>query len=52
MNLAGNIGNSLEMNSKGIRRKKSSLTEVKIAVIGAPSVGKSGMYVYFRFIYI
>lgn len=30
------------MNTKGIRRKKSSLAEVKVAVIGAPSVGKSG----------
>lgn len=27
---------------RGIRRKKSSLTEVKIAVLGAPGVGKSG----------
>ncbi len=27
---------------RGIRRKKSSLTEVKIAIIGAPGVGKSG----------
>lgn len=25
-----------------IRRKKSSLSEVKIAVVGAPGVGKSG----------
>lgn len=30
------------MNAKGIRRKKSSLSEVKVAVVGAPSVGKSG----------
>lgn len=30
------------MNSKGVRRKKSSLSEVKVAVIGAPGVGKSG----------
>jgi Ras-like protein family protein 11A len=29
---------------RGIRRKKSSLSEVKVAVIGAPSVGKSGEY--------
>ncbi|KAK9710726.1 Ras family [Popillia japonica] len=35
------------MNSKGIRRKKSSLSEVKIAVIGAPSVGKSALSVRF-----
>ena len=25
-----------------VRRKKSSLSEVKIAVVGAPGVGKSG----------
>lgn len=30
------------MTTRGIRRKKSTLTELKIAVIGAPSVGKSG----------
>lgn len=30
------------MTTRGIRRKKSSLSEVKIAVIGAQSVGKSG----------
>lgn len=30
------------MNGKGMRRKKSSLSEVKVAVIGAPGVGKSG----------
>lgn len=29
---------------RGIRRKKSSLCEVKVAVIGAPGVGKSGGY--------
>lgn len=29
---------------RGIRRKKSSLSEVKIAVLGAPGVGKSGEY--------
>ena len=29
---------------RGIRRKKSSLTEVKIAIIGAPGVGKSGKH--------
>lgn len=28
---------------RGIRRKKSSLGEVKVAVIGAPGVGKSGI---------
>lgn len=32
------------MTTRGIRRKKSSLSEVKIAVIGALGVGKSGMY--------
>lgn len=32
------------MNSKGVRRKKSSLSEVKVAVIGAPGVGKSGEF--------
>lgn len=32
----------MKMNGKGIRRKKSSLSEVKVAVIGAPGVGKSG----------
>ncbi|KAL7646331.1 UNVERIFIED_CONTAM: hypothetical protein RMT77_003240 [Armadillidium vulgare] len=32
---------------RGIRRKKSSLSEVKIAVIGAPSVGKSALVVRF-----
>ena len=26
-----------------VRRKKSSLSEVKIAVVGAPGVGKSGI---------
>ncbi|KAF2880395.1 hypothetical protein ILUMI_25778 [Ignelater luminosus] len=35
------------MNSKGIRRKKSSLSEVKVAVIGAPGVGKSALAVRF-----
>ncbi len=29
---------------RGIRRKKSSLSEVKVAVLGAPAVGKSGQY--------
>ena len=32
---------------RGIRRKKSSLCEVKVAVIGAPGVGKSGEYYVF-----
>ena len=27
-----------------VRRKKSSLSEVKIAVVGAPGVGKSGKH--------
>uniref|UniRef100_A0A1L8DNG2 small monomeric GTPase n=1 Tax=Nyssomyia neivai TaxID=330878 RepID=A0A1L8DNG2_9DIPT len=35
------------MTSRGIRRKKSSLSEVKIAVIGAPGVGKSALTVRF-----
>ena len=30
------------MATRGIRRKKSSLSEVKIAVFGAATVGKSG----------
>ncbi|GIY39705.1 hypothetical protein CDAR_271571 [Caerostris darwini] len=29
---------------RSIRRKKSALSEVKIAVIGAPGVGKSGKH--------
>lgn len=33
------------MNTKGIRRKKSSLSEIKVAVVGAPGVGKSGTYI-------
>lgn len=32
---------------RGIRRKKSSLCEVKVAVIGAPGVGKSGEFFMF-----
>lgn len=32
---------------RGIRRKKSSLSEVKIAVLGAPAVGKSALTVRF-----
>lgn len=35
------------MNTKGIRRKKSSLSEVKVAVVGAPGVGKSALAVRF-----
>jgi Ras-like protein family protein 11A len=27
---------------KGIRRKKSLLSEIKVLVVGGPSVGKSG----------
>lgn len=42
--LAAHSGNAhCKMTTRGIRRKKSSLSEVKVAVIGAPSVGKSGM---------
>ena len=29
-----------------VRRKKSTLSEVKLAVIGAPGVGKSGLYFF------
>ncbi|CAM1318431.1 Uncharacterised protein g6932 [Pycnogonum litorale] len=32
---------------RGIRRKKSSLSEVKVAVLGAPGVGKSALIVRF-----
>lgn len=32
---------------RGIRRKKSSLSEVKVAVLGAPAVGKSALTVRF-----
>ncbi|XP_046666964.1 ras-related and estrogen-regulated growth inhibitor [Homalodisca vitripennis] len=32
---------------RGIRRKKSSLSEVKVAVVGAPGVGKSALTVRF-----
>ncbi|XP_014247460.1 ras-related and estrogen-regulated growth inhibitor isoform X1 [Cimex lectularius] len=32
---------------RGIRRKKSSLSEVKVAVLGAPGVGKSALTVRF-----
>jgi len=35
------------MTTKGIRRKKSYLSEIKIAVIGAPCVGKSALTVRF-----
>lgn len=35
--------NSMTSNAiRGIRRKKSSLTNCSLAVIGAPGVGKSG----------
>lgn len=41
------------MATRGIRRKKSSLSEVKIAVFGAATVGKSGtmkiVYKFFTF---
>lgn len=37
-------GNMTSNPMKGIRRKKSSLSEIKILVIGAPGVGKSGTY--------
>lgn len=33
---------------RGIRRKKSSLCEVKVGVIGAPGVGKSGNFILIR----
>lgn len=35
------------MTTRGIRRKKSTLTELKIAVVGSPSVGKSALIVRF-----
>lgn len=35
-------GNMTSNPMRGIRRKKSSLSEIKIVVIGAPGVGKSG----------
>uniref|UniRef100_A0A1Q3FQE2 small monomeric GTPase n=1 Tax=Culex tarsalis TaxID=7177 RepID=A0A1Q3FQE2_CULTA len=35
------------MTTKGIRRKKSYLAEIKVAVIGAPGVGKSALTVRF-----
>lgn len=35
------------MNGRGMRRKKSTLSEVKVAVIGAPGVGKSALCVRF-----
>lgn len=44
------VSNARSMTSnaiRGIRRKKSSLCEVKVAVIGAPGVGKSGEYYVF-----
>lgn len=39
------------MNGKGMRRKKSSLSEVKMAVIGAPGVGKSGKFIFYQNIF-
>ncbi|XP_052860478.1 ras-like protein family member 11B [Anopheles cruzii] len=35
------------MTTRGIRRKKSYLAEIKVAVIGAPGVGKSALTVRF-----
>ncbi|KAI5640380.1 ras family domain-containing protein [Phthorimaea operculella] len=35
------------MTTRGIRRKKSSLSEVKVAIVGAPAVGKSALTVRF-----
>lgn len=35
------------MTTRGIRRKKSSLSDVKVAVIGYPGVGKSGKHFHF-----
>ena len=46
--MVSDIGGDIMSSSSGIRairqarRKKSSLSEVKIAVVGAPGVGKSG----------
>ena len=45
MSGSGNEKSSTSIRS--IRRKKSTLTEVKIAILGAPGVGKSGKYIYF-----
>lgn len=36
-----------KMTTRGIRRKKSYLAEIKVAVIGAPGVGKSGKFSHF-----
>lgn len=36
-----------KMATRGIRRKKSSLSEVKVAVFGASGVGKSGTILLF-----
>ena len=39
----GNNNNNVVVgNNTKLRRKKSSLSEVRIAIIGAPGVGKSG----------
>ena len=34
---------------RGIRRKKSLLSEVKVLVVGAPNVGKSGNFSLIQF---
>jgi hypothetical protein len=37
-----------------VKRKKSSLSEVKLAVLGAPGVGKSGKFllcIFFLFVF-
>lgn len=41
------IWSDTRMTTRGIRRKKSSLSEVKIAVIGCQGVGKSALSVRF-----
>ncbi|KAF2367594.1 Small GTPase superfamily [Trinorchestia longiramus] len=43
----GRRGTMSSSGMRGIRRKKSSMAEVKIAVVGAPSVGKSALVVRF-----
>lgn len=37
------------MTTRGIRRKKSTLSEVKVAVVGLSSVGKSGKDIFLLF---
>lgn len=39
------------MTTRGIRRKKSTLSEVKVAVVGLSSVGKSGKDFFYFFIF-